>query len=222
MNDLHEHIQRSLYVVRHGRTAFNIDDRYLGALDPPLDEHGLLQASELAKILSGRVDVVLCSPKSRAVQTAEVLASSCNVPLRVVMEFSERDVGVYEGLTKEEARLAYPTLWEQDITRQWDIGPTGGESIKAVVARVARGLRILQTCYAGHDIALVAHGFVAKVVRAILTDTTWEEFFKYSLKNGQVDHHQFSVKSLTSSPWLHRVENVVSQTDSGRWRDKSS
>jgi probable phosphoglycerate mutase len=208
LKDHDKPIQRSLYVVRHGRTALNIDDRYLGALDPSLDEHGLLQASELAELLGGRVDAVVCSPKRRAVQTAEVLASSWNVPLHIITEFSERDVGVYEGLTKNEARLAYPALWKQDITRQWDIGPTNGESIKAVVERVARGLHTLQDRFASHDIALVAHGFVAKVVRALLTNPSWEEFFKYSLKNGQVEHYHFSAESLTSSPWFQRTENM--------------
>lgn len=208
MEDNCQHSQRSLYVVRHGRTALNVDDRYLGALDPPLDELGLRQASELAEILCGRVSAVVCSPKRRAVQTAEVLASSWNVPFQVVSEFAERNVGVYEGLTKEEARLAYPTLWEQDITRQWDLGPTGGESIKVVFERVAKGLCMLQSDFAGHNVVLVAHGFVAKVVRAILTDPSWEDFFRYSLKNGQVEHYHFSVESVTSSAWLQRAENI--------------
>ena len=211
MKDICKHSQRSLYVVRHGRTALNVDDRYLGALDPPLDELGLQQASELAELLCGRVSAVVCSPKLRAVQTAEVLASFWKVPFQVVSEFAERNVGVYEGLTKEEARLAYPTLWEQDITRQWNVGPTGGESIKVVFVRVAKGLRQLQREFANHDVVLVAHGFVAKVVRAILTDPSWEDFFRYSLKNGQVQHYDFSPESFTSSAWLQRAGNVPPQ-----------
>lgn len=208
MEDNCKHSQRSLYVVRHGRTALNVEDRYLGALDPPLDELGLREASELAEILGGRVGAVVCSPKRRAVQTAEVLASSWNVPFQVISEFAERNVGVYEGLTKEEARLAYPSLWEQDITRQWDVGPTGGESIKVVFERVAKGLRMLQSDFASHNVVLVAHGFVAQVVRAILTDPSWEDFFRYSLKNGQIEHYHFSVESFTSSIWLQRAENL--------------
>jgi probable phosphoglycerate mutase len=201
--------QQSLYVVRHGRTVLNVDDRYLGALDPPLDDLGLQQALKLAEILCGRVDVVVCSPKLRAMQTAEVIGSSWNVPFQVINEFSERNVGVYEGQTKEEARLAYPALWEQDITRQWDAGPPDGESIKAVVGRVAKGLQMLQTDFAGLNVVLVGHGFVSKVVRAILTNPSWEDFFRYSLKNGQVEHYHFSSDSLASSQWLQRAEKVL-------------
>jgi probable phosphoglycerate mutase len=147
------------------------------------------------------------------VQTAEVLASSWDVPLQVISEFAERDVGVYEGLTKEEARLAYPTLWKQDITRQWDMGPTGGESIKVVFDRVARGLSILQNGHASRDTVLVAHGFVAKVVRAILRGSSWEDFFSYSLKNGQAEHYHFSVDPLTPSVWLQRAKNFRGEID---------
>jgi len=49
----------SLYVVHHGRTALNVDDRYLGALDPPLDELGLEQAANLARLLQGRASAIL-------------------------------------------------------------------------------------------------------------------------------------------------------------------
>jgi probable phosphoglycerate mutase len=189
----------SLYLVRHGRTAFNIDERYLGALDPPLDEVGLRQAGELIPLLQGRVDALVCSPKVRARQTAEVLASALALPVHVIGEFAERHVGVYEGLTQEEVRRDYPALWAQDITRQWQAGPPGGESIRDVFERVAQGLATLQADFAGRSVALIAHGFVAKVIRVLLTEVTWEAFFRYALKNGQIEHYP-SILTPTAAP----------------------
>ena len=180
-------MQTSLFVVRHGRTAFNAEDRYLGALDPPLDEDGLRQAVALARTLEGHADVLVCSPRLRARQTAQVLAAAWSLPVVTIAQFAERDVGVYEGLTREEARAAYAALWEQDITRQWDAAPTGGETIRAVFERVAAGLAIVQREFGGRSVVLVAHGFVAKVIRALLADLSWEDFFRYSLANGQVE-----------------------------------
>lgn len=66
-------------------------------------------------------------------------------------------------------------------TRRWDIGPPSGESIKAVFERVATGLTVLADDFAGRDVVLVAHGFVAKVIRALSTDLPWDEFFRYAL-----------------------------------------
>ena len=179
----------SLFVVRHGRTALNAEDRYLGALDPPLDEHGFLQARELAGLLEGRANVLACSPKLRARQTAQVLAAAWDLPVVTIDAFAERDVGVYEGLTREEARATYPDLWAKDVTRQWDDAPTGGESIRQVFERVAAGLATVQRDFADRSVVLVAHGFVAKVIRAQLTDMTWDDFFRYSLKNGSVERY---------------------------------
>lgn len=188
MTELHP-AKTILLVVRHGRTALNVEERYLGALDPPLDSFGVKQASGLSSTLRGQVDSIVCSPKLRAMQTARVLATAWGLPMRAVDEFAERNVGVFEGLTKEEARAAYPALWEQNITRQWNAGPPGGETIEAVVDRVRRGLDILRRDYPDQVVALVAHGFVAKVLRAILLNLSWTEFFLYAMKNGEVERY---------------------------------
>ncbi|QBE66890.1 histidine phosphatase family protein [Pseudoduganella lutea] len=194
-------MQTSLFVIRHGRTIFNAQDRYLGALDPPLDEDGLRQAAALAGVLAGRADVLVCSPKLRARQTAGVLAAAWSLPVVTIGEFAEREVGVYEGLTREEARAAYPALWEQDITRRWDAAPTGGETIRAVFERVARGLAIVQRDFAGRSVVLVAHGFVAKVIRALLADLSRDDFFRYSLANGQVALYTLGGGAFTLPTW---------------------
>ncbi|MRW90660.1 hypothetical protein GJ699_11735 [Duganella sp. FT80W] len=125
-----------LLVVRHGRTHLNIEERYLGMLDPPLDAHGFEQAAVLADTLCCQANVIVSSPKLRAMQTAEVLANAWGLQVRTLEAFAERNVGVFEGLTQEEARAMYPALWEQNITRQWNAAPPGGETIEAVFDRL--------------------------------------------------------------------------------------
>jgi hypothetical protein len=70
--------------------------------------------------------------------------------------------------------------------------------------------RLLHREFASGAVVLVAHGFVAKVIRAILTDPSWDDFFGYSLSNGQVELYHFSEKALTPSAWLQvTVERPV-------------
>lgn len=192
--------ETTLLVVRHGRTAFNAEDRYLGALDPPLDACGFAQASTLAGTLKGQADAIVCSPKLRALQTAEVLSAEWGLQIRTVHEFAERNVGVFEGLTKDEARAAFPALWRQNITRQWNLAPPGGETIETVVDRVRSGLAILHREYPGQMVVLVAHGFIAKVIRAILLDLSWNAFFLYAMKNGEVA--RYTLSNPSQSGWL--------------------
>ncbi|UQS89107.1 histidine phosphatase family protein [Pseudomonas chlororaphis] len=174
-----------LYVVRHGETWANAEQRYLGALDPGLTERGMQQARALEEQLPRNIEVIVVSPRLRAQQTARILNGELNLPLETMDCFRERDVGVFEGLTQAEARERYPQLWSRNITRQWAIGPTGGESIAAVVIRVQQGLAVLAALHPSRTVLLVAHGFVAKTIRALAKDD-FSDFFDWQLSNGSL------------------------------------
>ncbi len=175
----------NLYVVRHGETWANVEHRYLGALDPQLTARGREQAASLSKKLPSGIEVLIVSPRVRAQQTARILNVELNLEPLTMGDFRERDVGVFEGLTQAEARAMHPQLWAQNITRQWAVGPTGGESIADVVARVHRGLVELAALYPARVVLLVAHGFVAKVIRA-LARGDFSDFFNWQLSNGEM------------------------------------
>ena len=175
----------NLYVVRHGETWANAEHRYLGALDPELTERGREQAASLSKKLPSGIEVLIVSPRVRAQQTAQILNGELNLELLTMGEFRERDVGVFEGLTQAEAKAMHPQLWAQNITRQWAVGPPGGESIADVVARVHQGLVELAALYPERVVLLVAHGFVAKVIRA-LARGDFSDFFNWQLSNGEM------------------------------------
>lgn len=119
------------------------------------------------------------------VETANILNEGLKLPPEIMECFRERDVGVFEGLTQADARERYPQLWSQNITRRWDAGPTGGESISDVVKRVRDGLVELGSKYPSKTILLVAHGFVAKVIRA-LAKGDFSDFYQWQLSNGNM------------------------------------
>ena len=174
-----------LYVIRHGETWANAEHRYLGALDPELTERGREQAASLVKKLPHGVEVLVISPRVRAQQTAHILNRELRLEPVTMDSFRERDVGVFEGLTQAEAKAMHPQLWAQNITRQWATGPTGGESIGEVVTRVHQGLGELAARYPTHTVLLVAHGFVAKVIRALALGD-FSDFFSWQLSNGEM------------------------------------
>lgn len=174
----------NLLVLRHGESAVNIEQRYLGGLDPGLTERGIQQARLLAEQLPGDIEHILCSPLLRARQTAEIIARPRGLQPTVATLFRERHVGVFEGLTQAEAQARHPDLWARNITRQWRDAPTGGETIEAVAMRVRDGLIELQERYGDTPIALVAHGFVAKLIRAI-SQQRFADLFTWQLANAE-------------------------------------
>ena len=174
-----------LLVVRHGQTQFNAEHRYLGALDPELNANGVAQAEALRAALPAQLDAVLCSPLRRAQQTAEIFCEGRGWTPQVRAAFRERHVGVFEGLTQKEAQPLYPDLWAQNITRHWYGAPTGGETIAEVVERITCGLQDVAEQHKGQTVVLVAHGFVAKVIRAV-NHAGFDDFFEWQLENGTV------------------------------------
>jgi probable phosphoglycerate mutase len=185
---------KQLLVVRHGQTDWNAEGRYQGASDVVLNEVGRAQAREVANSIRERysVDCVVASPLRRAFETAEIIAAVLGLAVHVTEQFRERDVGVYEGLLRSEARARYPDAWAENITRHLHTAPRGGESILEVGARVMDGLQKLRVAYPGQCVLLVAHGYVARMVFGIVNRVTDEAFHAYSLGTGEVAAYDFN------------------------------
>ncbi len=171
----------TLYIVRHGETDYNKECRYLGRTDLALNSTGIHQAEELAeKIKDIPIDVVVSSPLKRTLQMARII-----MPGKEIIQdnhFIERSPGVYEGLTKEEAKSKYPDLYRKVVTRIFNEAPPQGETIKQVQDRVFNGLDDLKLKYPDRNILLVTHAFIAKVINKYFHhDLTEDNFFGFVL-----------------------------------------
>lgn len=107
---------REIYLIRHGKTAGNMEKRYVGSTDEPLCEAGVCEIKERRNILlrsflqenqrdamsqmkaayaSGRLpEKVYVSPMLRCRQTAELLFP--DVAQQVVADLREMDFGQFE------------------------------------------------------------------------------------------------------------------------------
>ncbi|EKP0303478.1 histidine phosphatase family protein [Aeromonas veronii] len=174
-----------LVVIRHGETQANAEGRYQGALDIGLNESGqrhIARLADEAAATQAPFDRLLASPLLRTRESAAILSLQLGLSVELVPAFRERHVGLFEGLTQVEARTRYPELWARNITRRWADAPPGGETIDEVIARVSQGLTELASTMQGERILLVAHGVVAKVIRAV-TIVGFDDFFEWQLPN---------------------------------------
>ena len=179
-----------LYVVRHGETDFNIQKRYCGSTDIPLNKKGLEQAKQLSeKLTEVHFEIIVTSSLMRARQTAEIISEFSNVPLVISNEFKERNTGVYEGLTAEEIKEKYPGLWERNCTRQWDDAPTNGETYRQFDERIAKALINLEKEYPEKIVLLVTHGFVSRVINRYYKNLSFEEMHDFGLGNCEIEEY---------------------------------
>jgi len=94
-----------VYIVRHGQTAWNIEERAQGHTDIPLDELGRRQAEATADLLSDQpIAKILTSDLVRSLETANVVARRVAAPVETNTLLRERFFGQWEGKTKLEIK----------------------------------------------------------------------------------------------------------------------
>jgi len=176
-----------LLLARHGQTDLNIDERWQGRLDWPLNATGQAQAAALAQALPPGIEVLIASPQRRARETAEAVAAAQGLDVQLDDAFRERDFGIFEGLTSEEARVQHPAWWAANAAYRWDLCPPGADPTRAVVDRVAAGLATLRQRHAGRTVLLVSHCFVVRCLRYLIDGVPDAAFFEAArIPNGGV------------------------------------
>jgi broad specificity phosphatase PhoE len=104
-----------IFVVRHGETTSDVEDRFGGDYDDHLTRLGVKEATELAeKVGDLGIEVIFASPKIRAQETAKILQGKLKVEIITLDGFRERNQnGVLTGMKRSEAKEKYPELFER-------------------------------------------------------------------------------------------------------------
>ena len=163
---------------RHGRTEWNLDNRFQGQADIPLDSVGIEQAAGAAPVLAAFAPVALYSSDlSRAYRTAMALADLTGLPIQTDKRLREIDVGSWEGLHGSEVRAQNPDLaaqlWRGEDVRR---SPTG-ESPSEVAQRVAEALtEIAEAVPDGSTVVVATHGLAGRVGACQLVGLPFESW----------------------------------------------
>jgi broad specificity phosphatase PhoE len=156
----------SVYLARHGQTAYNLERRFQGHLPVPLDETGRAQAADLAERAStgaaGIPFVALwCSPLLRARETADIVAARIGLEPREEPRLMETDAGAWTDRLFVDVQAEDPEGFAGFIEGRPDFGFPGGESFAQQGARVAAALAEVEQ---GDLPALVVcHGVVIRI-----------------------------------------------------------
>ena len=88
-----------LYLLRHAENRANLTKEFSSRkVDYPLTAKGELQAQQTAQyFLDKEIEAIYASPLKRARQTAEIIAAPLHLPVTVMENFREVDVGDLEN-----------------------------------------------------------------------------------------------------------------------------
>jgi len=156
---------KNLFLIRHGETYFNLENRIGG--DSSLTQKGKEQAEALARYFQKkRIPFIFTSKKKRTVETAEPiqrLQESCSIiPLE---EFNEIDSGICECMSYEEIQQQMPDVYYARKQDKYNYVYPEGEGYVTMKSRVDRGIKKALFLSGGaENIMIVGHRAVNRMI----------------------------------------------------------
>jgi alpha-ribazole phosphatase len=152
------------YLLRHGETEWNAENRLCGSTDVPLSAAGRRQAKSLAEHLNSiPFEALYSSPLKRALETACLISASVGLQPIADARLVELDYGQWEGKTLAEIIENDPKTF-----RAWDanpaqVAPPGGESGLEAQQRVVSFLDFLAARHPQSNVLVVSHKTVCRL-----------------------------------------------------------
>jgi broad specificity phosphatase PhoE len=159
-----------LYLVRHGTTTLNVENRYRGRRDIPLDAQGYQDAVDAARRLSGEgLAAVYTGPLRRTIATAQIIADEARVPdIRILHGLNNVDYGAWEGMTSEEAAMFDPEAFALYRTVPGQACCPLGERLSDAQQRMIDALQLIGSRHAGEAVAAATHAVMIRLTLVAL------------------------------------------------------
>ena len=157
-------IGTKIYYVRHGQTDLNLAKKMQGGgTEKELNETGVSQAYNTKKELENvKYDLVICSPMKRAKQTAEIINEGRDIPIITDERIRERKLGDYEG--RDVTEEMENNIWDYKL----NYNIPNGENLHDFEKRIDEFFDDIKEKYHDKSVLIVAHGGIAKVIKAHL------------------------------------------------------
>ncbi|MFL6156310.1 MAG: histidine phosphatase family protein [Marmoricola sp.] len=164
-----------LVLVRHGRTAWNLEGRAQGHTDVGLDDVGREQARAVAPFIAAmRPTALFSSDLARARETVAEVAAVTGLEVTYDRRLREFDVGERAGLTVAEFAAKYPESYAAWKDGHVTGGVPGAETPQQVIDRMLPALQEIWTgTEPGGTTVVISHGACLKVV--LLAFLGWPE-----------------------------------------------
>lgn len=177
-------MKTTVLLIRHGETEWNTLGKFQGCTDIELSEEGIKQAKLLKDRLNGDFDCIYASPLSRALETANIVASSTEKMVNVANEIREINFGEWEGLTVHEIAENYPEKFKAWRTDKVESKICGGDlSILNAANRAKNCILDIISEHRGKKIAIVAHGGIIKAALIGIFEWDMTMYHKIALGN---------------------------------------
>jgi broad specificity phosphatase PhoE len=197
----------SLYVVRHGTTTMNVENRYRGRCDVPLDAQGYQDAVDAARQLSPLgLAAVYAGGLRRTIATAQIIADEARIPdIRIMHGLINVDYGAWEGLTAHEAEMYDPDAFRLYKTCPSKAVCPNGERLRDAQKRMLEALTLIGSRHPGEKVAVVTHAVMIRLAVAAIEGTDGEQW--------RIPVGRGSYTSMSHEDGAIRLEQLPAGTD---------
>lgn len=226
-----------LWLVRHGESTANVarhraEAENLPTIDfpeaereVPLSDWGEKQAAHTGNWFLRQPEkptVVFSSPYLRTRETARIILETArfdNLDVRFDERLRERELGIFDRLTRSGAMRKYPEeCAERERVGKFYYRPTNGESWADVATRVNEFWREMQSKCAGENVLIVTHEAVIRLFRYVLENLTEDEILTIDrsceIGNCAVTKYRFEESNcILETDNLHLPENFAQPED---------
>ena len=175
--------ENNLFMVRHGQSIYNLENKFTGWQDVNLTDLGVNQAKEAGEILKLiHFDCCFTSNLKRAKITLEHILYRINQQPQIFNDeaLNERDYGDLVGQNKVEAAEKFGAEQVQVWRRSFDVPPPGGESLQMTAERTLPYYKniILPKILEGNNVIISAHGNSIRAIVMDIFDLSREQILK--------------------------------------------
>jgi len=182
----------SVYLIRHGQTAWNKEEIFRGRADIPLNEIGFREAELVGEYLKGmEIHAIYSSPLSRARETARRIAQFFNLKVQPLVGIVDMHFGRWEGRPLKEVQT-----YDREIYLQWREKPhlvriPDSESLDEVRVRAMAALGEVIQYHQGKNLVLVSHRVINKVIICGILGIDNSHFWQIGQDTGAINLIQF-------------------------------
>jgi probable phosphoglycerate mutase len=172
----------SRYIMRHGRTEWNIQGRLQGRLNSPLLPESYAITRKIAHWLTDKaIETIYSSPLKRCLETAEIVSQLLDIPLVTDNRLQECDHGLCEGMSLEDAKSSYAAMLNAREDDKWNTPWPEGESYVDVFARASAFAKICPD-----NVLIIAHETFNKCLVGYFANWDNESIMRFKQPNSSV------------------------------------
>ena len=180
-------MENRIYLVRHGMTQANLENRFGGRTGEPLHPEGVEQMRQLGKKLQPlNISGIYCGPLARVVQSAEIIGEKLGVQRKIEEALNEISIPHWDGLSKQEIRDRFGDEYPCWLEQPAGFKVPGCESLAEVQDRAVAAVEKIRSGRPEENILLVGNLIVLRCLVLHYRCLAINDFRSIKIDNGAI------------------------------------